>query len=340
MITTITTFATEGGPALLPRNDRLLAPTRWTARAVIPVLVAAFVILYGFPDDTMRLWSWMVCPEMNALIMGGGYLAGAYYFTRVARAREWHRVGAGFVAITVFSTLLMVTTILHWSNFNHDHVSFWAWLGLYASTPVLLPLLWLRNQRTDPGTPSTPDVRVPRRLGVAVAVGGGLQLAFAVVIFVWPHLVEHAWPWEMQAATTRSLSAFLAFPAVTWLWFLFDDRWSTFRITQQTATLGLALVAVAAVRARGEFSTDGWATPLYAVSLVVALALNLALYVAMERRVRRGRPPQPTEPPLNGARGWGSRSGSRHPIRNAGCREPGPRRRPSAFEPGGGGSRS
>ena len=266
------------------RDDRLLAPTRWTARAVIPVLVAAFVILYGFPGETVRLWSWMVCPDMNALLMGGGYLAGAYFFTRVARSREWHRVSAGFAAVTVFSTLLMIATILHWDAFNHDHVSFWAWLGLYASTPLLLPLLWVKNQRTDPGEPSAPDARIPRRLRVTVAVGGALQLAFALGIFVWPGVVEDLWPWEMEPATTRALSAFVAFPAVTWLWFLFDDRWSSFRVTQQTATIGLALIGVAAVRARDDFTTEGWATPLYAVCLLLALGLNVALYVAMERR--------------------------------------------------------
>jgi hypothetical protein len=273
-------------PPVDPRDDRLLAPTRWTARAVIPVLLAAFVILYGFPGDTMRLWSWMICPEMNALLMGGGYLAGAYFFTRVARAREWHRVGVGFVAVTVFSTLLMIATVLHWSGFNHDHVSFWAWLGLYGSTPVLLPVLWRKNQRTDPGRPSSPDARIPRPVRVAAGIGGGLQLAFALAIFVWPHLIEGVWPWEMEPATTRALSAFTAFPAVTWLWFLFDERWSSFRITQQVATIGLALIGLGAIRARGEFTTDGWATPLYAVALVVALVLNITLYVAMERRAR------------------------------------------------------
>jgi hypothetical protein len=271
-------------PPADPRDDHLLSPTKWTARAVIPVLVAAFVILYGFPGDTMRLWSWMICPEMNALLMGGGYLAGAYFFTRVARAREWHLVSAGFVAVTVFSTLLMIATILHWDTFNHDHVSFWAWLGLYATTPVLLPVLWVKNRRTDPGKPSRRDTRLPQGLGIAVGIGGALQLAFALAIFVWPQLIEDFWPWEMEPATTRALSAFTAFPAVTWLWFLVDHRWSSFRITQQVATMGLVLIGLGAIRAHDEFTTEGWATPLYVVALVLALVLNIALYVAMERR--------------------------------------------------------
>ena len=267
------------------RDDRLLAPTLWTARAIVPVLVAAFVILYLFPGDTMRLWSWMICPEMSALVMGAGYLAGAWFFLRVAGTREWHRVAPGFVATTVFTGLLLLTTVLHWDAFNYDHVSFWAWLGLYASTPFLLPVLWRNNQRTDPG-PVPGEARVPRPLRLVVGLGGALQLALAVMMFVRPTVVEDTWPWELQPATTRSLAAFIAFPAVTWLWFLFEDRWSSFRITQQTATFGLVLIGIGALRARREFR-DGWESPTYAAALVLALALNVALYVVMERRARR-----------------------------------------------------
>src|SRR5919206_1241889 len=89
-------------------DDHLLAPTRWTAIAVVPVLVAAFVILYGFPGRTHQLWGWTIHPDMSALIMGGGYLAGAYFFTRVVQTGQWHRASAGFVATTVFSSLLLV----------------------------------------------------------------------------------------------------------------------------------------------------------------------------------------------------------------------------------------
>lgn len=40
---------------------------------------------------------------------------------------------------------------------------------------------------------------------------------------------------------------------MTWLCLLFERRWSCFRIPLQTATVGLALVAVGAVRAADEF---------------------------------------------------------------------------------------
>ncbi|MDQ4097582.1 MAG: hypothetical protein M3144_06920 [Actinomycetota bacterium] len=250
---------------------------------MIPVLVAAFGILYGFPDRTMQLWGWMVCPKMSALIMGGGYLSGAYFFTRVAKARQWHRVSAGFVATTVFSTILMAITIVHWDVFNHDHVSFWAWLLLYGSTPVLLPILFVKNQRTDPKSVDETDVRVPRGLRTLVGIGGALQLTIAAVMLFWPDAAARVWPWVLDVPTIRSLAAFVAFPAVTWLWFLFDDRWSSFRITQHTATIGLVLLTVAALRVQSEFRSDAWFAG-YIAALVVAIILNVALYVAMERR--------------------------------------------------------
>jgi hypothetical protein len=282
MMMTMSTAAEQAEPPQ-PPDDRLLAPTRWTAIGVIPVLVAAFVILYGFPDRTMQLWGWMVCPSMSALIMGGGYLSGAYFFTRVAKARQWHRVSAGFVATTVFSSILMGITIRHWDVFNHDHVSFWAWLLLYASTPLLLPILFVKNQRTDPKTAEAGDVRVPRGLRTAVGVGGAIQLGIAAVMLFWPDAAARVWPWVLDVPTIRSLSAFVAFPAVTWVWFLVDDRWSSFRITQHTATIGLVLLTLAALRARPEFRSDGWFAG-YLAALALAIVLNIALYVAMERR--------------------------------------------------------
>lgn len=267
----------------IERDDRLLAPARWTATAVVPVLVAAFVILYGFPSRTHQLWGWTIHPDMSALIMGGGYLSGAYFFTRVARERAWHRVGVGFVATTVFSAILLVTTVLHWDRFNHDHVSFWAWLLLYGTTPFLLPILWVRNERTDPRVPMPGEVPLPRALRLAVGIGGALQLAVAAVMFLWPHTAARFWPWPLDTATSRSLSAFVAFPAVTWLWFLRERRWSCFRITEHTATIGLVLLGLAAVRAHADFRSDAWFAS-YLVAIVVAVALNVALYLAMERR--------------------------------------------------------
>ena len=40
---------------------------------------------------------------MTALLMGAGYLSGAWFFVRAFFAPKWHWVGWGFLAITTFT---------------------------------------------------------------------------------------------------------------------------------------------------------------------------------------------------------------------------------------------
>jgi hypothetical protein len=272
------------------RDDRVLMTTRVVAGGIVPVLVAAFVILYGFPDRTRQLWAWTIAPAMTPMMMGGGYLAGAWFFLRVAGAREGHRALPGLLGTTVFTTLLLLATILHWDRFNHDHVSFWAWLALYVVTPPLLPLLWWNNRKTDPGDFSPAgDTAVPGPVRAVVSVLGAGQLLFALVMFIRPTLAVDHWPWAVTPLTARTIAAFLAFPAVTWLLFATDRRWTSFEIPMETATLGLVLVLVATLRATDEFggSAAGY-TSLLAATIVALIVLQVVI-----RGKARSLPPVP-----------------------------------------------
>ncbi|MFP5319016.1 MAG: hypothetical protein ACLGI2_12085 [Acidimicrobiia bacterium] len=266
------------------RDDSVLKVTRAVSAVIIPVLVAAFVLLFLFPTRTEQLWSWTIEPTMSALVMGAGYLSGAYFFYRAATVRQWHRVGVGFVAITVFATMLGVATILHWDRFNHDHVSFWAWAALYFSTPVLLPWLWVRNRRTDPGTLEAGDREVPAPVRRVVAAVGALQLAFAAVMYFRPTAIADHAPWTLTPLTCRSLSAFAAFPAVLYLSFAFERRWSALQIPIQVVMMGMALIGVAAILAADEFDASAGLVWGWRIGLVVAFAALAALYTAMSRR--------------------------------------------------------
>ncbi len=265
--------------------DRVLKPTRVVSVAIVPVLTAAFVILYLFPTRTRQLWAWEVWPTMTAMVMGGGYLSGAYFFYRAATVRQWHRVSLGFVAITAFASMLGIATIVHWDRFNHDHVSFWAWALLYFATPFLLPWLWARNRRHDPHTLEPGDRLVPTPVRRAMVAVGAAQLAVAAVMFLRPTAVADHAPWALSPLNSRSLSAFAAFPSIIYLAFAFEKRWSSFQIPIEVAIAGTALIGIAAIRAHAEF--DGgtvlvWGWP---IGLVVALGLLIALRMAMARPV-------------------------------------------------------
>jgi hypothetical protein len=79
------------------RDDRVLPETRVVSALIVPFLIAGFVILYLFPDDTGRLFAWTIEPSMTPLVMGAGYVAGAYFLARgvrVALARGRARLPA------------------------------------------------------------------------------------------------------------------------------------------------------------------------------------------------------------------------------------------------------
>lgn len=236
---------------------------------------------------------------MTAMIMGGGYLSGAYFwlFYRAATIRQWHRVGLGFVAITVFAGMLGIATIVHWDRFNHGHVSFWAWVLLYFSTPFLLPWLWVRNRRHDPRALEPGDRYVPDPVR-AVMVGVGVaQLSVAAVMFLRPTAIAAHAPWALTPLTCRSLSAFAAFPSIVYLAFAFEKRWSSFQILIEVAIAGMVLIGIAAVRAHAEFQGNDALVWGWRIGLAVALALLVALRMAMDsrggRRMTTPRPPFP-----------------------------------------------
>ena len=248
----------------------------------MPILVAAGVILYGFPDDTAELWAWPINPPLTALAIGGGYLSGAVFFARALRADRWHTMALGLPAATVLTTLLLVATILHWQLFNHDHVAFWAWLVVYLVTPVLLPALWLFNRRRDPGPGTPPGPVVPGWARTLVAAAGAGQLVVALIFFVRPSLAERYWPWPLSPLTARTLSAFLAFIAVLLLGFAIERRWTALRLLVDSAALGLALVGVGVVRAYGDLTAS---TPGRIAFLVVLAGYVLGL-IAIRLTVR------------------------------------------------------
>ena len=162
--------------ALAQRDDRVLPATRALAVVLVPILLTAFVILYGFPADTGRLFAWTISPDLTPMVLASAYLGGCVLL-RPGRCveRRWARLSAGLVSVALFAALLGVATVIHWDRFNHGHVAFWLWAGLYFTAPFLVLAVWVANQRV--AAPPHPDeLRIGRVARVVVAAGSGLAL--------------------------------------------------------------------------------------------------------------------------------------------------------------------
>jgi hypothetical protein len=266
------------------RDDKVLPATRALSAFIVPFLVVAFVVLYLLPDDTDKWFAWTIRPTMTPMTLGAVYLGGAYFFVRAFRASAWHTVKSGFVAVGTFASLMGVATILHWDRFNHDHVAFWLWGGLYFTTPFLVWGVWAANRRRDSEV-GPDDLMLPPAARTIMAGTGVVAVICGAFLFLLPSQAVDTWPWTITPLTSRVLGAIFML-GVAGLGVLADARWSAARIMLQVQVFMLSLILLAAVRANDEFDGGSVLTWLLLGGFVGAVVSAAVLSVAMDRRRR------------------------------------------------------
>lgn len=282
-----TTLGAAKGDAA--RDDRVFPFTRIVAINVVVAVFAGFVLLYGFPNETARLWAWTIKPAMTPMLMGAGYMAGAYFFFRVYRASHWHTVALGFLPVTVFASSMGLATLLHWDRFNHGHIVFFLWLALYVVTPFLVPIIWLINRRTDPG-PASDELMLPKTARVGFALLGVAEMAFVIAMFLQPVQFVAFWPWKLTPLTARVVAGWFSLTGVIGLTIASDGRWSAARIPLQSALVGLGLMLLAVLRGWGDFDPANplsWGFAGFVLILFVVFAGLLVVMDGLQRNIRR-----------------------------------------------------
>jgi hypothetical protein len=269
------------------RDDRVFTQTRVLGAAIVPFLVVAFTLLYFFPDDTRHWFAWDVQPTITPLIMGAGYIAGAYFFVRVAGATRWHRIHVGFLPVTAFTLFMAIGTFSHLDRFATGHVAFWIWVGLYVVTPVLVPLTWWRNRATDPRTPEPGEAPLPAGVRPLLLTVGGVQSAVALVLLLSPSTMIAHWPWELTPLTAQTLGGWFALPGVTALMMGLDGRWTAIQITLESQLIGLTLILLATIRAWDDIDTSNPIAPVFVAGIAGLFVTLLALECYMLNRAAR-----------------------------------------------------
>jgi hypothetical protein len=257
------------------RDDRVLATTRALSAFIAPFLLVAFVLLYGLPGDTARLWAWPIQSQMTSMLLASAYLGGCYFFLRVLLVeRRWAAVRLGFVAVGLFATLLGVATVVHWDKFIHDRLAFWLWAGLYFIAPLLVVAAFFANQgvaaRPAPDAPRLG--RIPRTI---VACTGALAVLTGMAMFLAPAQAIPLWPWPLTPLTCRVVGATLCLGAAG-LGVLADERWESVRLMRQVELLMFTAILVAVARARHEFLTDRPLTWVMAAGFLGLFAATIA----------------------------------------------------------------
>jgi hypothetical protein len=266
------------------KDDRILPVTRVVAILVIPFLWAAFLILFFFPDSTGERFAWAIKPHMTSLYIGAGYLGGSWLFINVVTGKQWHRIQGGFLAITTFTWFMLIATLLHWNRFSLGTLGFALWSILYIITPVLVPVLWYYNQRTDSGQPEASDLIVPDAVRWVMRLAGLLALFLALAGLFFPNFLISIWPWTLTPLTARVISGWMALLGVGALTNTLDARWSAWRTPLESIFIWQVLTFVATVLCASDFQTGilNW----YTVSTAFMTMGILIFYWVMESRRR------------------------------------------------------
>ena len=265
------------------KDDRVLAFTQLIAASVIVALLLAFLALYINPDRTATDFAWTILPRTSALLIGAGYTGGAYFFARLIMDKKWHRVQAGFLPITAFTICMLVATLLHWDRFHHGALNFDLWTIIYAVTPILVPFIWWRNQKTGLTDLEEHDVRFSPIMRSSLEIIGGAGVLVFVIVFLRPVLLIATAPWKLTPLTARIFAGWSILTLGSMASIGYDGRWSATRILMESAMVSITLCLLALPRMWSDFNLSNSMT----YALIGGLCLALLVFIVIHRRLDR-----------------------------------------------------
>lgn len=268
------------------RDDHVFLFTQIVAASIIVVLFLAFVALYIFPDHTDVDFAWTILPRTSALLIGAGYTAGAYFFARLILDKKWHRVQAGFLPITAFTIVMFAATVLHWDRFHHGALNFNLWTVIYAITPVLVPVIWWRNQKTGHVELEKQDVGFSAFVRSALKIIGIAGALAFVIVFIRPTLLIATTPWKLTPLTARVFAGWSILTLCSVASIGFDGRWSATRTLMESAMVGITLCLLALPRMWGDFNPSNPMTYALVSGLILALIAFIVIHLRLDQASR------------------------------------------------------
>ncbi len=261
-------------------DDRVLPATRALSIFIIPFLLVGFAVLFFWPEDTKRLFAWTINPPLQPMVLGSVYLGGAWFFVQAARATSWRAIKGGFVPVGVFASIMGMNTILHWDRFNHSHVAFWLWAGLYFTTPFLVFGVWLVNRRVGDKFPPPAPQPISTPAVAAIALVGVAATGMGLFLFLAPERALEEWPWMLTPLTARGTGGIFCL-GVAGLGILFDRGWQAVRIPLQVAMVMLFLILVSVVRGWDDIDTSKPLAGVLVAGFAAVLVGSALLYRKM-----------------------------------------------------------
>jgi hypothetical protein len=185
---------------------RILGSTRAGVWVLFVLAAANGAYLYLAPGAADTHYAWSIKLPVNAAFIGAGFLAGTLATGLVLfAASRWRSFSTLPPALWVLATTLLVATLIHHDVFKWGFPPTWVWLLVYATVPLVVPVLVLMQHRVQEPTPAA-DPRL-RAVRVLSAVCGAVLVVGAVALFVSPVGAARRWPWALTPLIARAVAA-------------------------------------------------------------------------------------------------------------------------------------
>ena len=194
--------------AVFNENPKISKLLIWVTSIESFVLLVAGVGLLILPSVVAPEWPWELTP-FNSLLLGSVYSAALVATVITVRVARWAPARIVFPMIALFTTIVLVVSLVEFDRFEAGKYSTWLWLLLYIGIPAnALFHIWLyRNLK--PYDPSPMAVRQRMVLLLPTLVLG----LYGIALLVAPTSSAEFWPWPVDAFHGRMYSVAYLTPA-------------------------------------------------------------------------------------------------------------------------------
>jgi hypothetical protein len=252
----------------------------WT---VAGLAFAAGVELFVLTDHTDRYFAWTIQPSISAAFLGATYWSASVMAVLSARSGRWSRAQPMLVGIVAVTPMLLVVTLVHLGKFHLGSLYGIAWLVVYATLPVLTPVvIAIQVRRAGRSPQAVPIPSALRRLIAGLAIGLG---AVGLILLFAPSTAARFWPWPLATLSARALGSWLAAYAITAGWVAWRDDLARSEAPAVAYGIFALLGLVGLARYPGSLRWGSARTIVLVAALVLAVVGSFAVAV----RARRAR---------------------------------------------------
>ena len=173
------------------------------------VVFVAGVLLFFLPSLASELWAWSI-PPFNSRFVGSVYLAAYIPLIIFWFVPRWIPGRLTLWMILTFTTLVMITMLIHSDAFEWNRLSTFIFWPLYLFLPINSTFFLFTSKEAG----ITHGYDGPTYLRSVLLIFAVLGGAYGLGLLVAPETLTRFWPWKVDAFHGRMYAAAFVTPSV------------------------------------------------------------------------------------------------------------------------------